>query len=54
MNWTQIKDCVSDICPAGAVIAFWSPIQEMAGLSSFTVMTNIISITEVSHSGEDI
>ena len=32
------------MCLAGAVIASWSLTQEMAGLSLFTVMTNILSL----------
>ena len=33
------------MCLAGAVVASWSLIQEVAGLSPFTVMTNIF-VTE--------
>ena len=47
MNWAQFKDPVSHMCVAGAVGAFWS---QVAGLSPFTVMTNIF-VTEFS---EDI
>ena len=35
------------MCLAGAVIASWSLTQEVAGLSSFNVMTNIF-VTEFS------
>ena len=38
MNWAQFKDPVSHMCLAGAVVA-----QEVAGLSPFTVMTNIFA-----------
>ena len=41
MNWGQFKDPVSHMCLAGAVVASWSLMQEMAGSSLFTVMTNI-------------
>ena len=42
MNWAQFKDPVSDICLAGAVVVSWSQTQEVAGLSSFIVMTYIL------------
>ena len=45
MNWAQFKYPVSHMCLAGAVVASWSLIQEVAGLSPFTVMTNIF-VTE--------
>ena len=32
------------MCLAGTVVAFWSLIQELAGSSPFTVMTNIFSL----------
>ena len=38
MNWSQFKDPVSDICPAGAVVASWSLAQEVTGLNPFIVM----------------
>ena len=41
MNLAQFKDPVSHMCLAGAVVASWSLAQEVAGLSPFTVMTNI-------------
>ena len=41
MNWGQFKDPVSHMCLAGTVIASWSLTQEKAGLSPFTIMTNI-------------
>ena len=44
MNWAQFKDPVSHMCLAGSVVASWSLRQEMAGLSPFTVMTNIFVI----------
>ena len=43
MNWNQFKDPVSQMCLAGAVAAFWSPTQEVAGSNPFTVVTNILS-----------
>ena len=47
MNWAQFKDPVSHMCLAGAVAASLSITQEVAGSSSFTVMTNIF-VTEFS------
>ena len=41
MNWGKFKDPVSYMCLAGAVVPFWSIVQDMARLSPFTVMTNI-------------
>ena len=41
MNWDQFKDPVSHLCFADAIVASWSLMQEMAGLSPFTVMANI-------------
>ena len=41
MNWAQCKDPVSYMCLVGAVVASWSLTQEVAGSSTFTVMTNI-------------
>ena len=41
MNWTQFKDPVSHMCLAGTVVVSWSLIQEVAGSSPFTLMTNI-------------
>ena len=38
MNWGQFKDPVSHMCLAGAVVASWSLMQEMAGSSLFTVI----------------
>ena len=31
MNWNQFKDPVFRLCLAGAVVASWSPTQELAG-----------------------
>ena len=45
MNWGEFKDPVSHMYLAGIVVAFWSLTQEMAGLSLFTEMTNIL-VTE--------
>ena len=33
MNWTQLKDPVSYMCFAGAVVAFWSLTKEVTSLS---------------------
>ena len=41
MNWSQFKDPASHMCLAGAVVSSWSLTQEVAGLSTFTVTTNI-------------
>ena len=53
MNWDPFKDPVSHVCLAGAVVAYWSMAQEVAGLSSFTVMTNIF-VTNFSEFSENI
>ena len=45
MNWAQFKNPVYHMCLAGAVVASWPLIQEEAGLSPFTVRTNIF-VTE--------
>ena len=50
MNWAQLKDLVSHMCIAGAVVTSWSLTQEVAGSSIFTVMTNILSLN--SHLGK--
>ena len=42
MNWAQFKDPVSYMCLADAGVASWSLTQEVAGLSPFTVVTNIL------------
>ena len=44
MNLAQFKDPVSHMCHAGTVVASWSLTQKVAGLSPFTVMTNILSL----------
>ena len=41
MNRDQYKDPVSHVCLAGTVVASWSVMQEVAGSSPYTVMTNI-------------
>ena len=41
MNWPQFIDPVSHMCLAGTVVASLSLTQEVTGLSTFTVMTNI-------------
>ena len=45
MNLGQFKDPVSHMCLAGAVVAYWSLTEEVAGSSPLTVMTNIV-VTE--------
>ena len=45
MNWVQFKDPVCHRCLAGDVVASWCLMQEVAGLSIFTVMSNIF-VTE--------
>ena len=45
MKWGQFKDPVSHMCLAGVLVASWSVTQEVAGLSPFTVITNIF-VTE--------
>ena len=45
MNCDQFKDLVFHMCLAGTLKASKSLLQEMAGLSPFTVMTNIF-VTE--------
>ena len=47
MDWAEFKDHVCHVCLADAVVASWSLTQEVAGLSPFTVMTNIF-VTEFS------
>ena len=44
MNSGQFKDPVSHMCLAGTVVASWSQMQEIAGLSPFTVTANILSL----------
>ena len=46
MNWAQFKDPISHMS-CGTVVASWSFTQEVAGLSPFTVMTNVF-VTEFS------
>ena len=41
MNLSQFKGSVFHMCLAGAGAASWSLKQEVAGLSPFTLMTNI-------------
>ena len=53
MNWAKFKDPVSHMCLAGAVVASWSLTQEVAGLSPFTVVTNIF-VTEFDELSENI
>ena len=53
MNWAQCIDPVSHMCLVGTMVASWSLTQEGAGLSPFTVMTNIF-VTEFSEFIETI
>ena len=49
MNRTKFKDPVSQLCLAGAVTAFRSLTQELAGLSPFTVIIRtVIFVNEFS------
>ena len=48
MNWAEFKDPLSHVCLAGDVVASWSLTQEMAGLSPFTIITNIFEFAEFS------
>ena len=41
MNWAQFKDPLSHIFLASVLVAFCSLMQEVVGLSPFTVMINI-------------
>ena len=52
MNWDQFKDPVSHMCLAGALVASWSLMQEMADSSPITIMTNffVSEFTEFSES----
>ena len=43
MNWAQLKDPVSHMCLAGAVIASRFLTQEVAGWNLFTMVTNIFA-----------
>ena len=43
-TWAQFQDTVSHMCLAGAVVASWTLTQEVADLSPFTLMTNILSL----------
>ena len=52
MNLDQFKDPVSHMC-VGAVVAPWSLMQEVAGSSHSTVMTNIF-VTEFAEFDENI
>ena len=47
MNLAHFKDPVSHMCLAGAMVPSWSLTQNVAGLSPFTVMTNIF-VTQLS------
>ena len=43
MYWSKVKDSVSHMCLAGAVVASWCLAPEVAGSSPFTVMTHIFA-----------
>ena len=51
MNLAQFKVPVSHMCLVGTVVASWSLTQEVAGLSSFTIITNIF-VTEFTELSE--
>ena len=44
MTWVQFKDPVFHMCLAGTLVVPMSVTQEMAGLSLFTVMKNILAL----------
>ena len=46
MNWAQFKEPVSHMYLVGVMVASWSLTQEVAGSSTFTVMTNIYEFSE--------
>ena len=43
MNWAQVKDAISHMCLAGAVLACWSLTQEVVGSRPFNVI-NVLSL----------
>ena len=45
--WIGLQDLVSHMCLAGTVVVSWTLIQEMADLSPFTVMTNILTVRNI-------
>ena len=51
MHWGQIKDPVSHMCLADAVVASWSFTQEVAGSNTFIT---IVFVTEFSEFIENI
>ena len=53
MNLNQCKEPIFHMCLAGTVVASWPPTQEVAGLSPFTVMTNIF-VTQLAEFSENI
>ena len=56
MNWTQLKDPVSHMCLAAAVVNILVSYTKgglVAGSNLFTVMTNIL-VTEFSEFSENI
>ena len=49
MNWAELKDSVSHICPAGTLIASWPLAQEVAEYANFeSFYCNDIFVTEFS------
>ena len=52
MNWINL-DPVPHMCLAGAMVASWSLIQEVAGSSPFTVL-RIIFVSEFAEFSENI
>ena len=53
MNQGQCQDLVSRMCLAGDVVASWSLMQEVVGLTLFAVMTNVF-VTELAEFIENI
>ena len=57
MNWALYKDPVFHMCLAGAVLASWSLVQEVAGSNAFAVMSNSLSLNSlntVKHLGKTL
>ena len=53
LNSDQFNDPISHMCLASTVVTSWSLIQEVAGSSPLTVITNIF-VTEFSEFSENI
>ena len=57
LNGTEVSlnsaNSVNLVCVAGAVVASWSPTQEVVGLSPLMLMTNVF-VTELAEFRENI